>query len=276
MHFPYFAIKPLYVLTLEVIHKSGFTVIDSTRAASSLFFFGIAVMLWLYTRSWLALVVMMLPETLLLGEMHDPDGMSCFLMLLGLWIVFFKGKDMGLLPLLLAVWVRPENALLCVLVTLVLLLKGRVDWKKAVVLILLSIGSDVVINHYGYQWEEIYGHFLGAAPGTGAASTFSNYAHSLLKAGSAALHSAVPLFALLWAVCLPIVKEDTAWIMSITLVFSAVRFLMFPMYEPRYYGLFFITTSIAAILSIQGNWYRCLARESEQRVLSWKRLFRQN
>lgn len=259
MHFPYFAIKPLFILSLRVVHKSGFTVIDSVRVTVALFYFAIAVMLWVYTRSWLVLIVMILPETLLLGQTHDPDGMSCFFMLLGLWMVFFKRKDMGLLPLLLAIWVRPENALLCVLVVLVLVFQGRVDWQNALVLVVLSVGSELVISHYGYAWNEVYGHYLGAAPGMGAASPFANFGLSLIRSIITTLHSPVPLFGLLWLACFPFVREDLRWIMGITIVFSAVRFVLVPGYEPRYFGLFFVTTAIAGVVMIQKGLYGGMA-----------------
>lgn len=261
LHFPYFAIKPLYVLTLEAVHKLGFSAIDSTRAVSALFYFAIAVVLWTYTRSWLALLCMILPEMMLLGQANEPDGMSCFLLLLGLWIVFIRRADMGLLPLLLAIWVRPENSLLCILVILVLLFEGRLDWKKAAVLVVVSVGSEVVINHYGYPWQELYGHLLGAAPGSGASSVFSNYLRSVVKAVNDAIHGPAPLFVLLWFVCFPSVEKNVRWIMGVTLVFSAVRFMLFPIYEPRYYGLFFLTSSIAAVLLIQNMPYQNLTKE---------------
>lgn len=259
MHFPYFAIKPLYVLTLRVVHKLGFTVIDSVRATSALFYFAIAVMLWVYTRSWFVALVMILPETMILGQTHDPDGMSCFLMLLGLWMVFYAGRDIGLLPLLLAVWVRPENALLAVLVVFALMLQGRVDWWKGAVLLGVSAGSVLAISHYGYPWKEVYGHFLGAAPGTGSVSAFANFRSSLAKAIKDSLHSAVPLFFLLWFGCFPAVKQELRWILGITFVFSVVRFVMVPGYEARYFGLFFITTAIAGVALIQNGRYRDLA-----------------
>jgi hypothetical protein len=275
MHFPYFAIKPLYILTLEAVHKLGPSAIDSTRVVSALAYFAIAVMLWIYARSWLVLIIMILPETMVLGQANEPDGMSCFLMLLGLWLVFVRRRDMGLLPLLLAIWVRPENSLLCMLVIVVLLFERRLDWKKAVVLAMLSVGSEAVINHYGYPWGELYGHFLGAAPGSGAASVFSNYGRSVVKAVSDSLHSSAPLFALLWLVCFPLVKKDLRWIMGVALVFSAVRFILFPVYEPRYYGLFFITTSIAAVQLIQRVLYQDLTRNYIPRLRNLtSRLFR--
>lgn len=278
LHFPYFAIKPLFILTLQAVHRSGITVVDSVRLTVALFYFAIAAMLWVYTRSWLVLVIMILPETMFLGQTQDPDGMSCFFMLLGLWLVFFKQKDMGLLPLLLAIWIRPENALLCVLVVLALVFQGRVDWQKALVLIVLSVGSELVISHYGYAWNEVYGHFLGAAPGSGAASPFANFSLSLVRAAIAVLHSAVPLFGLLWLVCFPFVREDLRWIMGITLVFSVVRFVLVPGYEPRYYGLFFLTTAIAGLVMIQNGHYGGMASDVIRNLgnITSRRLGRKN
>jgi len=160
------------------------------------------------------------------------------------------------LPLLLVIWVRPENALLSVLVTLVLLLIGRLDWKKAAVLIALSVASDLVINHYGYPWEELYGHLMGGAPGAGVTPALSRILGSLLTALNAAFHSVLPLYGLLWIVCFPFVKEEVRWMMGVTLTFSAARFAIFPIYEARYFGLFFLTTAIAAVLSVPKGAYR--------------------
>lgn len=250
---PYFAIKPLYCLTLGTVHKAGFSVIDSSRNVSVLFYFAIAVMLWIYTRSWLSLLVLVLPETMILGQANEPDGMSCFLMLLGLWLVFFKRRDMGLLALVLAIWVRPENLLLCLVVILVLLIDGRLDLGKAALLTLLCVGSDVLINHFGYPWRDLYHHLLGGEPGTGNSIAFAAYVRSVVKGIRDMLHSPAPVFALLWLVCFPLVGKEFRQIMGIILVFSAGRFMLFPPYEPRYYPLFFTTTSIAAILAIRSN-----------------------
>ncbi len=83
-----------------------------------------------------------------------------------------------------------------------------------------------------------------------------------MSAVNDSLHSPVPVFALLWLVCFPLVKEELRWIMEITLVFSAVRFVLFPVYEPRYYGLFFLTTSIAGVLLIQKGGYLGLGEKT--------------
>jgi hypothetical protein len=245
---PYFAIKPLYVTTLSTVHKMGFSVIDSSRVVSALFFAGIGVMVWIYTRSLLSLLVMVLPETLVLGQSAEPDAMSCFFLLVGLWLVFLKRRDMGLLVLVLAIWVRPENMLLCLVVILVLLINGRLDLQKAAVLALLCVGSDLAINHFGYPWRELYHHLLGGDPGTGTSFVFVAYGRSVLKGLLDMLHSSAPVFAILWLVCFPLVEKEMRLVMGITLAFSVGRFLLFPPFEVRYYPLFFATTSIAAVL----------------------------
>ena len=260
-HFPYFAIKPLYISTLQLVHYFGFSAIDSVRLVSAVSLFGIACLFWAYTRSWVALVALILPETLLLGQTHDPDGLSCFLLLLGLWMVFVKRIDVGVLPLLIAIWVRPENAFLAAIVIAAMFLQRRLGFAKAAVLLILSFASIWAINHYGYPWEEVYGHFLGATPGTGDASTFVNYGSSLATSVTNALRSDVPLFVILWTICFPLVEESMRWILGVTLVFSAVRFLMFPGYEPRYYGLFFTVTAIGAVTMIRDGAYRDLTRK---------------
>src|SRR5215467_507844 len=50
LYLPYFSVKPLYVLALEAAHKSGASLVGSSRIISALFFFGIAVVVWLYSR----------------------------------------------------------------------------------------------------------------------------------------------------------------------------------------------------------------------------------
>jgi hypothetical protein len=264
---PYFAIKPLYILTLTAVHKLGFSIVDSSRVVSALFHFGIAVILWVYTRSWVVSVVMIFPEIMVLGQSNEPDGMSCFFLLLGLWLVFLKHRDMGLLVLLLSIWVRPENALLCLLVILMLVADGRLGGYKAAILVLLCVGSDALINHYGYPWQDLYHHLIGGEPGTGTSLAFADYARTLQKGAHDFLHSTAPIFGLLWLVCFPLVSNEVRRIMGVTLLFSAARFLLFPPYEPRYYGLFFLTTSIAAVLAVKNVHYDAMVAKPFRELL---------
>ncbi len=247
-HFPDFAIKPLYVLTLRMFHRLGFGVISSTAAVSAVFYLAIAILLWIVTRSWFVLLVMIVPEIRVLGQTNDPDAMSCFFMLFGLWLVFSKRKDIGILPLLLAIWIRPEDLLLCLLAIFALLVQKRLDWLKAAVLAVLSTGSEVAIVHFEYAGQGVFGHVLRAAPGNGA---LSKYYSSFLQATKDSVHSAVPLFVILCLVSYRLLRPEYRWITALAVSFSAVRFLLFPLYEARYYALFFVTTALAALLVFQ-------------------------
>jgi hypothetical protein len=248
LYLPYFSIKPLYVLTLEAAHKLGASVIDASRAVSALSYFGVAVMVWLYTRSWLGLLVMVLPETMILGQANEPDGLSSFLLLFGLWLLFVKRRDIGLLALLTAIWVRPDNLLLCLLVVVVLMAEGRLNGKKAAVLFLLCFGSQILISHYAYDWRELYYHtFLGGDPGTVPQFGVRDYLHALANGGKSLLHSSVPLFVLLWLVCVSLAESGLRKVLEIAALFSLMRFLLFPSYEARYYALVFLTTAAAAV-----------------------------
>ena len=251
---------------MTAVHKAGLSVIDSSRAVSALFYFGIAIVVWMYTRSWLSLIVLILPETMILGQANEPDGMSVFFLLFGFWLVFVKRRDLGLLVLLLSVWVRPENALLCLLTIVVLVFDGRLDGYSAAVLAALCVGSEVLINHYGYPWQELYNHMIGGEPGTGTALHLSDYLRTLMKGVHDVLHSTVPIFALLWLICFPKMTPDLRRIMGITLLFSVARFVVFPPYEPRYYGLFFVTTAIASVLAVKDGSYQRMITEQLRRI----------
>lgn len=266
LYLPYFSIKPLYVLTLEAAHKLGASVVDASRAVSALSYFGIAVMVWMYTRSWLGLLVMVLPETMILGQANEPDGLSCFLLLFGLWLLFVKRRDIGLLALLTAIWVRPDNLLLCLLVVVVLMAEGRLDGKKAAVLFLLCFGSQILISHYAYGWRDLYYHtFLGGEPGTMPQFGLRDYLRALANGGRNLLHSSVPVFVLLWLVCVAFAENALRKVLGIAALFSIVRFVLFPSYEARYYALFFLTTTAAAACLGTGMVSRNLATKSTVR-----------
>ena len=252
LYLPYFSVKPLYVLAMEAAHRAGASVIDASRIVSALSYFGIAIAVWLYTRTPLALIILILPESMFLGQANEPDGMSVTLLLFGLWAIFLKGKSFGIIPLIVSVWVRPDNAILCIPVLAYLAVLGKLDWKKSVALMLLTAGSEIVISHFGYGWRALYFHtFLGGEPGQLAHFSAGDYARALAAGSKEALHSSLLVYAVLWGLCLAQVN-DRGWrrILLIVALFPLVRFVIFPNYEPRYFGLFFIVTAAAAVTSI--------------------------
>jgi len=252
LYLPYFSVKPLYILAMEAAHRAGATVIDSSRLVSAACFFAIAVALWLYTRSLLAIMILILPEVMLLGQVNEPDGMSTLLLLLGLWALFLKNVNLGMLALIASVWVRPDNAVLCVIALVWLWRLGKLEWTMTAALIALTAASDIVISHFGYGGRALYFHtFLAADAAQVPHFTSADYAHALARGVANTLHSSFPVYTILWMFCLARVR-DPGWrrILSVVGLSSLARFVIFPNYEPRYYGLFFIVTAAAAVSSI--------------------------
>lgn len=249
LYLPYFSVKPLYIVAMEAARKSGVTLVNASRAVSAICFFGIALALWTYTRSALALVILILPETLLLGQANEPDGMSVMLLLWGLWAVFAKDSRLGFLPLLLAVWARPDNAILCLAVAAFLWALKKVESLEAVVFVALAVASAVLISHFGYGWRSLYFHtFLGGEPGSVARFTATDYLHALGRGILDALHSTAPIYVILWALCIAkLADRSLREILLVAGVFSLIHFVIFPNYEARYYGLFFVVTAAVSV-----------------------------
>lgn len=249
LYLPYFSVKPLYIVAMQAARKSGATLVDASRTVSAICFLGIALAVWAYTPSALAVVILVLPESLVLGQANEPDGMSVMLLLWGLWAVFVKDSRMGFLPLLLAVWARPDSAILCLMVVAFLWSLRKLEWREAAVFAALAVGSAVLISHFGYGWRSLYFHtFLGGEPGITPRFTATDYVRALARGTLDALHSTAPVYVVLWALCIAKLSErNLREILVVTGLFSLVHFVIFPNYEPRYYGLFFVVTAAAAI-----------------------------
>ena len=260
LYLPYFSVKPLYILAMEAAHRAGASVIDASRVVSAVSFFGIAIAVWLYTRSPLAMAILILPEIMLLGQVNEPDGMSIMLLLWGLWAVFLKEANPGVLPLIASVWVRPDNLVLCVMVLVYLWLLGKLEWAKATALIALTLASEIFISHFGYGWRSLYFHtFLAADAGEVPHFAGADYVHAFARGVTNTLHSSLPVYAMLWILCLAHVRDPgLRRILALVGLPSVAHFVIFPNYEPRYYGLFFIVTAAAAVglIADRSTWRR--------------------
>jgi hypothetical protein len=253
-YLPFFSVKPLYLMAMELGHRLGASVIVASQVISAIAFLGIALMVWVYTGSLLAALVILLPEIFVLGESNSPDGLSLFFLLLGFWLLFFAKKDIGILPVLVSIWVRPENVILCGLVIVFLYASGRLRAGQAAVLLLVAAFSQLSISHYGYGWRSLYAHtFRGAIPQEEA--TFG--AHDYLQALTAGLrevsHSSVPVFVLLFIASYRWTPYNMRVVTMLVTLFCVMRFVIFPSFEMRFYAPFFVTTAMSSILAMQGR-----------------------
>jgi hypothetical protein len=251
-YLPYFSVKPLYVLALEVAHLLGASVIDSSRVVSAFFYFCISVIAWLYTRSLLSAAVLIIPEVMILGQANEPDAMSVFLLILGLWLLFIKACDLGILPMIVSVWVRPDNLIACAVTLGFLYLSRKISARMALSLLAIAGASAVLITHYGYGWRSLYFHtFLGGDPMSSPHFGGADYVRAVSTGLKALVHSSVPTFSLLWLLCFSFLKNGARQILGVSLLFSALRFVIYPSYETRYYGLLFLTIALSAVWLIR-------------------------
>ena len=249
-YLPYFSVKPLYVLSMIAVHRAGANLVDSSRIVSVASFLAVAVVLWLYTGSILSLLILLLPEVLPLGQLNDPDGMSAFLVLLALWAIV-RQKRFGVLPLLLSVWVRPETAILCVLLAGVLVFLQQMDFRTGLVTVFAAVLSFVLISHFGYGWKSLYFHtFLGGEATAVPHFDVRDYVRAVGAGAREVIHSSVPIFVVLWLASFRNSAYEMRLLLAVSALYSLVRFAIFPSFEYRYYALFFLVTGIAAVCLI--------------------------
>jgi hypothetical protein len=73
--------------------------------------------------------------------------------------------------------------------------------------------------------------------------TVSDYLHALRSGAREALHSSLIAYLLLWVVVLKQVQRMRVPLLLCGL-FSAAKFVIYPNFEPRYYGLLYLVTAI--------------------------------
>lgn len=254
LYFPFFSIKPLYILSLEAMHAVGIDIFTSIRLVSILCYVGIGLTAWLYTRSLFALLVMALPEIIALGEASEPDALSVFFLLVGLWLVFVKRRDWGIVTILAAIWIRPENVILALATIAAMFLNKRLTLKHILVLCALAVVSTSAISHYGHGWTALYSHtFLGSEPDHLLHFSFRDYQSALVSGlGQLAHRPSALLFWLLWMGAFRYSTDAGFKTIAVLLgFFFAVRFLLFPSYETRFFGAFFAFTAISTVSIIR-------------------------
>lgn len=126
----------------------------------------------------------------------------------------------------------------------------RLNNRHTIVILLLAIASEFLISHYGNGWRSLYLHtFLGGEPNGITQFGVLDYAHALWRGLNDLSHSRLPVFSLVWLLAFGLLKQDMRQILSVCAIYSAVRFLIYPSYEARYFGVLSVVTAIGAVLA---------------------------
>ena len=259
---PYFSVKPLYIEALNLAHEAGVGLVHSIAVVSAISFAGIAVLIYWWVVKlggsvWAACLVLLTSETSALAQGTGPDGLSVLFLLGGLFSLWYLRPSVGVLLLLSSEWVRPENTILVILVLVYLAVKGELRPWMAVVLLGISALTPAAISHFGgYGWKALYSHtfkFVEMDPGLFIPTfTASDYLHALGVGAREALNSSLVAYLLLWVAGLRLVPR-MRWPLLLCGAFSAAKFVIYPNFEPRYYGLLYLLTAIGACAAIQNR-----------------------
>jgi hypothetical protein len=202
----------------------------------------------------LSLLLMLTPGIWDLARWPQPDGLCCMMSLLALYFILEKKwVASGLAILLASVYVRTDNVLLVLTVLAYLsILNHTVDKTKAAIMAAVAVGSVFLINHFAGDYGAkmlYYRAFLGVplAPGEMTAHFgFHDYLVALRAGVTAIIHGDFIAFALMGAVGL--LRRPPRAVVGLTIValaYNAIHFLIYPLVEIRYFGLFYLAMGIS-------------------------------
>jgi hypothetical protein len=257
---PLFAIRPMYILTIYGMSRSGMGLVQAVRLISAVSYalLGILVFVWLsrYTRlaPLLALLIMWTPHITFLGRFTGCDGISVLLGMLSLFLIFEQNRPaLGLGILMSAIWFRTDNIALVAPVVLILFLQDRIDFWKAAILGLVAVTSVLVIDHeaghYGIRLL-YYDTFVGipVAPAEmNVQFPFKQYVYTFLNGYKQMLISFVPLFLILGLVGW---TRRMAPLLGIATVYAALHYVILPDWVDRYMAVFYLITMMSAAIQV--------------------------
>lgn len=260
---PCFAVRPAFNELVYVLHYIlGISLLRAPVliSVSSFLAIGWIVLTWIsryVAAPWaqlLSLLLMLTPGIWDLSRWPQPDALCCMVSLLALYFILEKKwVTAGLAILLASVYVRTDNVLLVLTVLAYLsLLDHTVDKAKAAILAVVAIGSVFLINHFAGDYGPsmlYYRAFLGVplAPGEMTAHFgLHDYLVALRTGVTAIIHGDFIAFAIMGVVGL--LRRPPRAVVGLTivaLVYNAGHFLMYPLVEIRYFGLFYLAMGIS-------------------------------
>jgi hypothetical protein len=259
---PYFAIKPLYIEALNLVHKAGVGLVRSIAVVSSVSFLGLAALIYLWVRQQngsllVAGLLLLSPELHGLGQVTGPDALSVLCLLAALYSLFQSKPALGIALLMTSIWVRPDNAILVTLVLAYLSFTGELRLWMGGLLILIALVTPLAISHFGGSagWQALYLHtfYTERAPGefNKAAFTATDYLVALRSGIREILWSSTAIpYSLLGLLGYILAPKMRVWI-GLCSAFAILRFLIYPNYEPRYYGIVFVVIGISACVIVK-------------------------
>jgi hypothetical protein len=264
---PCFAIRPIFNELVYLLHyKIGMGLLRATVLIPVLSYWllGWIVLAWIshyVAQPWpplISLLLLLTPPIWDLARSNTPDAFSCCVLLLSLYLILEKESLLlGLSLVLASVYIRTDNVLLVLpLLASASLAHKSLEKAKAACLAGLAIGSVILINHFAgdYGIKMLYYRAFVEPPVAPGELVAQFGLHDYLVAFQAGIstmtHGPVIPFALMGLVgtiaCLRTHRVALLGLVAVTLCFAVSHFLVFPLGESRYFGLFFLVMGIMA------------------------------
>lgn len=239
----FYSVKPLYV----ALWKAGIP----PRALSVVPFIVLGFLLWLRLRSLWTLALLLLPPLVLVTRIDGPDVLSTLLVVGAIGALMARRSALAIGLLLIAVWVRPDNVILCGLAIVYLVAVEGIRWHHFA-LLLLAAFSYGTISHFGYPYSTFMQNSFGpgslAAPAewTGRLTLRQWLAWEFAGARAMAVQSELAMWALAAAAAW---RWSPRWraMLILSWAATAIHLVAFPMPDDRYFVWVYLVSGVALI-----------------------------
>lgn len=270
-YLPCFAIRPGFTELLYVLHYwLGVSLLKAVIFVPVVSFWLLGWIILAWTSRHIALpyaciisfLVLLTPPMLDdLARGTTPDSLSTLVMLASMFLLFEQRELLaGLILLIASVYIRTDNVLLVILVLAFLYLAGfGLRLWHVLTLSALAAGSVVLINHFSgdYGARMLYYRIAHTPSAVGEiAPTFGlhQYLAAVRVAAAGVLHGAHIPFLLMGIVGLLRHPPRAVFGLAITtMAYTMGHLILYPVAEPRYFGVFFAAMGIVLATSVSAS-----------------------
>jgi hypothetical protein len=262
--FPCYAIRPLFIEALHLLHRAGLGLVRGLILISTLSYLGLGLLVFMWLKRYVSPIVAALAGLLLmisapilsLGGHGTRDCLSTLVTFGGLYFLLVTPLlAPGFAFLLASIYIRTDNFLLAVLTIALFWLSHRIKAAHAISLSAVAIVSVWFINHFAgdYGLRMLYYRgFIGTpiTPGEMVAQFSLNDYLRAARAGLGLLKGFPLIFLLFGSISLIGCRQRNPIALALlTTLYAGLHFLIFPLPEDRYFGPAYIGIGILAIAS---------------------------
>jgi hypothetical protein len=254
---PIFAIRPLYIEAIQLLHGVGFDYQTAVSLIAASSFFAIAIILFVWTQSPLLSALAISTTTFIqLGRQGVPDGLNALCIVAALYaLIVHQRLALAVSLLLVSIWIRTDSVLICWAALAWLCYQKKLKITHGAALAVLGFVSVEAINHFSgnYGYAVLFrATFIGGNhPLLISAAHISAWEYlSAIKQGVPSIVPQVAPWCLVAIAAWRFHSQVREWLLPVWGAAFA-HFLLFPSPESRYLNWAFVFSAIAFIEAVQ-------------------------